>query len=443
MPTIIRHPAPRTVALEVATLVLLTLSPLAWAQVCTAPSDTYPNVQAALDDVACATVVVAPGEHEGDLRIERAVNLVGAGMNATVLRGTGSGSAVEITDGPVVIADLTITGGSANEGGGINAERVADGTRISAIRVRLTGNTAPAGGAAVDTGQSRFRLVDSLVDRNTGGGLVSEIVAIDGNVVVERSRFFGNTRGLVVQAVSLTLRDSVVTGNRAATGIVSLGEGSVERTTVSNNVSTASDFVCGGITMSETGTIVDSTIADNEGPGGGVCHTDVGLLTITNTTISGNVGTRFAGGVSHSDRDFGSDTILDHVTLVENAGSIADSIGMFAGQVRLRATIVAGASGSLDDCFSGFGDIASFGSNLAADASCNLLRGSDQVSVADIGLAPLADNGGGTRTHALLPGSPAIDAVASDNCPATDQRGVSRPQGEACDVGAFEADAAL
>jgi hypothetical protein len=54
-------------------------------------------------------------------------------------------------------------------------------------------------------------------------------------------------------------------------------------------------------------------------------------------------------------------------------------------------------------------------------------------------LAALADNGGPTQTHALLPGSPAIDA-ASDDCPppATDQRGVSRPQGAKCDIGAFE-----
>jgi hypothetical protein len=53
-------------------------------------------------------------------------------------------------------------------------------------------------------------------------------------------------------------------------------------------------------------------------------------------------------------------------------------------------------------------------------------------------LGPLADNGGPTQTHALLPGSPAIDAGDNTACPATDQRGVTRPLGAACDIGAYE-----
>src|SRR3970282_626777 len=55
------------------------------------------------------------------------------------------------------------------------------------------------------------------------------------------------------------------------------------------------------------------------------------------------------------------------------------------------------------------------------------------------GLGPLANNGGPPQTHALLAGSPAIDAGSPD-CPppATDQRGVARPQGPACDIGAYE-----
>jgi len=53
-------------------------------------------------------------------------------------------------------------------------------------------------------------------------------------------------------------------------------------------------------------------------------------------------------------------------------------------------------------------------------------------------LGPLQDNGGDTLTHALLPSSPAIDAGDADNCPATDQRGIPRPQGAGCDIGAYE-----
>ncbi len=53
-------------------------------------------------------------------------------------------------------------------------------------------------------------------------------------------------------------------------------------------------------------------------------------------------------------------------------------------------------------------------------------------------LGPLADNGGQTSTHALLAGSPAIDAGDDGACPAEDQRGEPRPSGAGCDVGAFE-----
>jgi hypothetical protein len=83
----------------------------------------------------------------------------------------------------------------------------------------------------------------------------------------------------------------------------------------------------------------------------------------------------------------------------------------------------------------------SLGHNLTDDDSCGLTAPSDLV-VADAMLGPLADNGGPTETHALLAGSPAIDAGSPD-CPppATDQRGVLRPQGAACDIGAFESEA--
>ena len=80
--------------------------------------------------------------------------------------------------------------------------------------------------------------------------------------------------------------------------------------------------------------------------------------------------------------------------------------------------------------------INSLGTNVFTDGTCYPVA-SDQI-VGDAGIGVLADNGGPTLTHALLAGSPAIDAADSAACPATDQRGVTRPQGAACDVGAYE-----
>jgi hypothetical protein len=74
--------------------------------------------------------------------------------------------------------------------------------------------------------------------------------------------------------------------------------------------------------------------------------------------------------------------------------------------------------------------------NVLTDATC--FAGSSDLVVPDVGLASLANNGGPTLTHALLADSPGIDAADAAICPATDQRGVARPQGAGCDVGAYE-----
>jgi hypothetical protein len=85
--------------------------------------------------------------------------------------------------------------------------------------------------------------------------------------------------------------------------------------------------------------------------------------------------------------------------------------------------------------------------NLIGDGSGSGITNTDGNQVGKVSpnslpidprLGPLADNGGPTRTHALLLGSPAIDAASTPDCPTTDQRGVLRPQGAACDIGSYE-----
>jgi len=81
------------------------------------------------------------------------------------------------------------------------------------------------------------------------------------------------------------------------------------------------------------------------------------------------------------------------------------------------------------------GNVVSGGHNVVQDATCN--PAASDLVIGDALIGSLGNNGGPTFTHALLPGSPAIDAAGA-GCPATDQRGVTRPQGPQCDVGAFE-----
>jgi hypothetical protein len=102
------------------------------------------------------------------------------------------------------------------------------------------------------------------------------------------------------------------------------------------------------------------------------------------------------------------------------------------GNFTLKNSIVA------DGCS---GKVTSGDYNLGGSTAlpCSFTGPHDQPNINPL-LAPLADNGGPTMTHALMPGSPAIDkgGTSANQCPTTDQRGIARPQGPACDVGAFE-----
>ena len=112
---------------------------------------------------------------------------------------------------------------------------------------------------------------------------------------------------------------------------------------------------------------------------------------------------------------------------------------MASGTASVRNTILAKNSSTSggQDCSADAGaTISSSGHNLESGTDCGFASITDRQN-ADPLLDSLGFNGGATQTHALGPGSPAIDSGAP-GCPVVDQRGVSRPQGPSCDIGAFE-----
>lgn len=162
-----------------------------------------------------------------------------------------------------------------------------------------------------------------------------------------------------------------------------------------------------------------------------------GTLTLNNVTISGNFGT---GLVNQSSSSL---TQLNNSSIINNIGIETGGIKATSGSLVLKNSVVADNAtlGDAPDCL---GTLGSAGNNLLGNsAGCEgLVNGvngdlvGSEVAPLDARLAPLADNGGPSTTHALLPDSPALNTGAT--CLDKDQRGVPRPQGQACDMGAFE-----
>jgi len=253
---------------------------------------------------------------------------------------------------------------------------------------------------------------------------------------------------------NLTIRDGY--GWELAGGVLNNGMLTLDHVTVANNrVATSGvDFWKGGAGVyngdGSSLTLIDSTVRDNRaegGAGGGVyaffntavdivrstiasnLATDVGGgirslgdFTIVNSTISGNTATGWHGGaIFHTE---GVMEILNS-TITNNAGPDWAPSAIFLGEwgplvpvLKLTNTIVAGNRWYACERFAAPNPniLLSGGNNIIQDGSCNPVA-SDQL-LPDAGLEPLADNGGPTWTHALQPGSPALDAANAALCPA-------------------------
>ncbi|HET8752328.1 MAG TPA: choice-of-anchor Q domain-containing protein [Gaiellaceae bacterium] len=233
--------------------------------------------------------------------------------------------------------------------------------------------------------------------------------------------------GIWVSTGSLTLENSIVSANHAdqsGGGIDSSGSLTVLRSTIENNSAGCGVISCG------------------LGIGGGIDDFGSGL-SITNTTITGNQAQGDGGGLFvASASTLTNDTIANNQADLSGApgaggGAIATYSGIDPHTVSLTNTLLAGNTWNGDggnECSTG--GVASNGGNLADDSSCGLTATADQQGVDPL-LGQL-DSSSSTDVLPLTAGSPAIDAALDLACPAVDQRGVPRPQGPHCDVGAFE-----
>ena len=256
-------------------------------------------------------------------------------------------------------------------------------------------------------------------------------------------------------------------GGIQGTGQLTLNRSTVDRNHVTGTSDDSTAFGNGGGISWPTGaTITASTISRNTltaDAATGIAQTlgaGINLLgqfqagSITNSTITKNLATSSLSAGSGVSRSFGGGIDSRQMTLAVTASTIAhnsvfaaggSSLEVEGGGIRVESgtttfegTILALDQGETSpDCA---GTVASNGNNLVqVTTGCTFgSQPSDRTGL-NPKLAALENNGGPTRTLALLAGSPAINWIAPGLCPVPkDQRGVSRPQGPKCDIGSFE-----
>ena len=409
----------------------------------------------------------------GQMKILNPVTITGSGASLLTLDGNDASRIFQFGD-PIpfsavfqaTLSGVTLTRGRANQGGAINVTS----TDLTLEDSVLTGNTATSAGGALWTYGGAQPGIAVTIRRteftgNHGGSRGGAISALDNTLTLEDSVLSGNdaTDGGALWAdgfrSTVTIRRSQLTGNvasRLGGAIYNEDTGGVftiEDSTISGNRAngTGSNHGSGGgvyfYDPDDSVLISRSTISDNIAAGGGggifLYNIDGGAatLTIENSTISGN--TAANGGGVYFYKSSGSDFVLRSSTIANNTATSQGGGLLFnlGGSATISNSILANntANGSANDFLLRSGAL---GTNVNYSLIEALPSGTLDTSLTtgnivgqDPLLGPLLNNGGLTKTHALLSGSPALN-VGVVSSVLIDQRGFTR--GTLPDIGAFE-----
>jgi CSLREA domain-containing protein len=320
----------------------------------------------------------------GDLDITDALTITGAGMDKTFIDANSLDRAFHVS-ASLILSDVTIKNGLASPGGAMLVTIYASINRVAFEDNRTT----------------------SFNESNETGGAV--FVSVEGSADIAQSQFtrnfayFGGGAVSNTYASSFSIVDSTFTSNSSTYGGGAL-------------------YPNGG-----SATIKNSTFVDNSADTGGAIHSNSDSVEVTNSTFVWN------SAVNHGaiDARLGTVTVNNSTFSGNTASGFGDTLGdqpAQGGSLQVGNSII--SADGFDNCD---GSVVDLGNNVSwpLDNDCPGAQN-------DPRLDSLANNGGPTQTIALLAGSPAIDAGNNNTCAVTDQRGVTRPQGEACDIGAFE-----
>jgi CSLREA domain-containing protein len=385
----------------------------------------------------------------------------------------GNGGAVHMTgNGTVTVTAGNVIGNTASaEGGGLwngSGTMEVDGTTISGNMAE--GNETAQGGGGLFNNGGTLIVRNATITGNlatgtatgmgteagSGGGILNDggMLEVSDTLIANNSapRAGGGIEDNARTTTTMTTLTTVILrenetgpspGNGGGYHISGPGMGSVVASTIEFNTAVEG----GGLWNSSSGTmLVDRTTVNNnrsvgmgEGEdGGGGVFNDGGTLTVVNSTISSNSAAAGGGGLSNVGGN--SNVQVINTTIFENsaAGAMAaGGIDNMGGTLTIRNSIIAHQEAEGTDCR---GTIDADNPNLDSDGTCGA------SITADPQLEPLQDNGGPTATHAPQSGSPVVDAGDDMVCNmppvnGIDQRGVPRPSGMSCDLGAVEMEA--
>ena len=288
-----------------------------------------------------------------------------------------------------------------------------DATGISGVIMLTTGKLLVSGSVTIDGPAANVLAVDGNAASAVFQVMATGTVTISDLTIRNGQAGFGG--GILINGGAvLTVINSTVSGNAAGFGggVYNGGALTIVNSTLSGNMASSEGA---GIYNATTLTIINSTFSDNAAHGSGGGCINVGTLLITNSTLSGNSAVDAGGGFY----DLGT---LDIANTILKRGDTGANINVNGG-----------------------GTVTSLGYNISSDDGSGFLTGpGDQINTDPL-LGPLQNNGGPTFTHALLPGSPAIDAGNPMFTPPPyyDQRGPDfwRVRNSRIDVGSFEVQA--
>jgi hypothetical protein len=352
---------------------------------------------------------------------------------------------VTLSGGHALGQDDPIYGYSGGEGGAVYLRGGGlSGGELNIRNSTLSGNAAYNGGAIFATfGTTTIRnsVISGNAANSRGGAIYSDyaLLSIDGALLNDNTAELAG--GAVCGYISeMTIARSVISGNSAEYGggiiTAQYSNTTIDRSTISGNTAAQNG---GGVhnELQSAMLIVNSAISGNTAgrDGGGVSNASKTTLGVLNSTLSGNTAARYGGGVdSYGTSLFLADSLISGNVAPDGREVHHDAGVYYYGFVFADVYNVFG--------FNGDSGVAGF-----TPSATDVIPAGPLSAILD---PVLADNGGPTPTHALVPGSPAIDVAPSAACAAPpifslDQRGFPRnvdgdgvPSANECDVGSFE-----